>query len=136
MKIMNVKIILEASKIAECWAFYSALGIEWLAGEDQVSDLKAFTETPNEKGLPELWGKLGNVELLFFRNSKQKSPERGMILQVNIEDQNAMTEVLEKLKVKNVLVLHPQSDVEEGYVRISDPDGRILELSNASYFGT
>lgn len=131
---MQLKLIVTTFDAAKSWAFYSAIGIRWLAGEDRLSDPTELQSDPNPMGLPVLWGDFGGTELIFFSDTSPARAEFSMILQIDLEDDSTVAQVLSKLESIELFVSCPEFNREDGRVVVLDPDGRRVELCSPSPF--
>ena len=124
---MQTKLILLVKDVKRTWEFYTAVGIKWLAGEDQLTP-QSFPLT-DCMGLPQLWGSLGGIELIFFRSEDSKSTACDNRTQfvLNLDDESALTEIIADLEAKQFLT-REAVERDSARVIIADPDGREIEL--------
>ena len=133
---MKFKLVLKTKDVAKSWSFYSAIGIKWLGGEDQIADPTAFQDEANPMGLPELWGNLGGVELVFFLDETDAINEKSSaIFRISVDDVTMVTRIVDKLESMKLFDPDPEFDKEYNRILILDPDGRRVELCGASLYG-
>lgn len=133
---MEAKLIFLTSDVEKAWLFYSAIGIQWLAGEDSITDPTELQNTANPQGLPELWGKFGEVEIIFFSAaSAAKQPSKTLItLLLNIDDDKTVATAIQKLKSLGLFFPDAEFDPRYNKITILDPDGRKIDLCGPTVF--
>jgi hypothetical protein len=132
LTLMKSRLLLNTRSLKRSFAFYSALGITWLAGEDRAQDIPDVEEA--EMGLPNLWGQMGDLELMFY-SAPNASPATGAAatLLVSYQDDAEILAVLEKLNAVGLLAKHSDFDGQTQR-KLFDPDGRLVELIGPSPF--
>jgi hypothetical protein len=126
-----------SSDLGKVQKFYSAIGISWLGGEEEIglTGLPVSVERcpkpyggPGVEGagLPDLWGDLGDVEFWFYL---LKSPDLldklpNTMLSIKVDDPNL---VIARLKEIGMYRPYPDDPWRSPWVVI-DPDGRHIRL--------
>ena len=128
---MKAEIILKTKKPNEAKIFYSIIGMKWLGGEDLVDEIKEFED---EAGLPDLIGKIGNMEVNFFIDRASKDITSGSpVLLFEADSEEDLKLIITKLKTENLYVkVESEKPFCEEY--LLDPDGHKIALCAASPF--
>lgn len=123
---MKSRLLLNTRSLKRSFAFYSALGITWLAGEDSSHDIPDVEEA--EMGLPNLWGQMGDLELMFYSVPDMRpATDVSATLLISYEDDAEIVATLKKLEKAGLLTKHADFD-RNTQRKLFDPDGRLIEL--------
>jgi hypothetical protein len=129
----ETKLQLFVSNLSKTVKFYSAIGIEWGKSVDlgitpeMIKKLEA--ECSILSGMPQLWGKLGNIEVIFFYRSDPITSGNDMQILWYLNRTGAVAEIVKKLKEEGLFSVEGDFEKTRGGVLL-DPDGRRIEVSD------
>jgi predicted lactoylglutathione lyase len=135
----EIKLVFYVSNLRASQSFYSAIGIEWLGGQEVEigkSGLPIIEEEgSNSQGLPSLWGDFENVEILFYlkKTANVEQPSKDVLISVYFEELDAVSLVVQKLEKIGLFSPTPGFNKVSGGI-VLDPDGHQICLCGPSPF--
>ena len=131
---VEVRLVLHTPRLAKAQAFYSAIGMRWIAGREQEILENFRPDGPADvMGLPFLLGDLGNVEFSFyFQKEPASASDPGTEIFVRLPEVGDATRIIEKLKSASAFV--PAADFDKFNTTVIDPDGRRVILCDPNPF--
>jgi hypothetical protein len=134
MESIEIRLVLYTPRLVRIQAFYTAVGMNWVAGLDPKIDESFRPDSPTDvTGLPFMIGTLGNSEFNFcFRASVDPSALSATEIVVRFSETGQVGRVVECLKAAGLFV--PVGLDEQFDCNILDPDGRSIVLCDPSPF--
>jgi predicted lactoylglutathione lyase len=123
---MKLELTLKTKDAVKARDFYSAIGIEWLRGEDEFESFEEYED--GNMGLPDLVGKIDCVEISFYidksAGDKNVCSPLMVIHPATLEEFNLIISRLKKsglyLKISNSKPFYEET--------LLDPDGHCIAI--------